>query len=53
MERYLKRKGRWFVSYREYLDYKKDKIHEGKFYNISHIIQEGIKLLQESELKKS
>lgn len=24
----------------------KDKIKEGKFYNISHILQEGIRLLQ-------
>jgi Arc/MetJ-type ribon-helix-helix transcriptional regulator len=28
-----------------------DKIKEGKFYNISHILQEGIKQLQRKELK--
>ena len=27
----------------------KNKIREGKFYNISHILQEGIKLLQQRE----
>lgn len=27
----------------------KKKIIEGKFYNISHIIQEGIRILQEKE----
>lgn len=29
----------------------KQKINEGKFYNISHILQESIKLLQENEVK--
>ena len=28
-----------------------NKIKEGKFYNISHILQEGIKLLQSKENK--
>lgn len=27
----------------------KKQINEGKFYNISHILQEGIKLLQDKE----
>ena len=27
----------------------KDKIKEGKYYNISHILQEGIRLLQVNE----
>jgi Arc/MetJ-type ribon-helix-helix transcriptional regulator len=33
----------------EQFEWLKDKIKEGKFYNISHVLQEGIKSLQEKD----
>ena len=30
----------------------KEKINEGRYYNISHILQDGIRLLQQQENKK-
>lgn len=44
-----KRKRLYGSIYQDQYDWVREKINEGKFFNISHAIQEGIKLLQKRE----